>query len=120
MILGRFYLKRTQDRNLIGQFSNQAMNENITENAIFTGNGRIDDDFVGNYDSTWVENGEGQRTSTLEIRLIPNTQLYRLTWINANESIEFHGEGFVIDNMLIGDYRDLEIQNLIGSRNLRQ
>lgn len=101
-IIGRFYLKIDENSNLIGQFSNNTHLINFTEQAIrITGNG-----FVGNFQSSWTDDF-GSFEATLKIDLKPNsTEIFSLTWIS--EANSFWGEGIIIDNMLIGDYRNFE------------
>lgn len=113
MIFGRFSFTQTPDGNILGEFSNQHMNTNSPERARLDGNADINNPFVGNYNSRWSDPGGVPRSSTLAIELIPNTQLYMLTWINTDERIEFYGQGFIVDNALTGSYMDVELLELV-------
>lgn len=111
MVLGRFYLKQTQNGNLLGEFSNYRMNQIITESANLVPDGKSNkNNFEGRYRSSWLER-EDSTFSNLEIQLIANTQLYRITWRNNIENTIFHGQGFIVDNILIGDYMDNDLRN---------
>jgi len=105
--IGRFYFKRTQNGNLIGEFSNNFSSSNSTESADAI---TRTTDFIGNYETTW-----GERASAvfgnLSITYKPGSgdSIYILEWTDEENNKMFIGEGFVVDNMLIGDYRDFEL-----------
>lgn len=107
MILGRFYLKLTSNGNLHGEFSNYSMNRITAESADFIPNESYNG-FVGRFRSTWLEI-DGPTFSDLQIQFNENTQIFTLIWRNTNERAIFHGEGFLIDDILIGDYMDNEL-----------
>lgn len=106
-LIGRFYFKKTGNYNLLGEFSNNKSNLIFTESADTTGHDSSKD-FIGTYNATWQENGEAF-FATLTITFKTNTtqQIFELKWMNNNEII-FIGEGFVFDDVLIGDYRNFE------------
>jgi len=113
-LIGRFFFKLTDSKNLIGEFSNNLSKRNYTESAdrIFTvaGGGKFD----GDYYSTWYEEEEHESAlAKLEIRQKPECEnIYSLKWslIRTNKLPDvcptFRGEGIVCDGMLIGDYRN--------------
>ena len=106
-IIGRFYFKRTQNHNLIGEFSNSVHRRNYTESADCI---KAIENFVGEYHATWQDNGEAI-FSKLTINWKPNTgnTIFQLEWTSKNGDKMFEGEGFLFDNVLIGDYRNFEI-----------
>lgn len=103
-IKGRFYYKQTLNGNLIGEFSNNKTDENLTESGIIRTS--FTEPFIGNYDVCWYENGP----QYLKLEIIYRTnnhEIYKLTWRKpkTNEPA-FEGEGFIVDNILIGNYEN--------------
>ena len=99
-IIGRFYFQIDDSGNLSGTFSNNLHTTNYSEQALrISGIG-----FIGQFKSTWSDNlGNGE--ADLKISLKQNSQnIYTLLW--SNESTQFFGEGILVDNTLIGDYRN--------------
>jgi len=103
-IIGRFYFKLNENQNLSGMFSNNLHKSNYAEQALrISGSG-----FVGEYKSSWTDN-LGTWEANLEISIKKDcVDIYSLHWLNENSSIQFYGEGFIVDNILIGDYRNYE------------
>jgi hypothetical protein len=103
-IRGRFYFIQKNKRNLIGEFSNNESNFISTESADKVSL-TIEDDFIGDYRSSWQENGESLY-SDLKIRYKNGTSqtIFSLDW-NRNGLPIFVGEGMLCDNILIGDYQ---------------
>lgn len=108
-ILGRFYFKQTNYRNLIGEFSNNESKINLSESANileFYG-----EQFIGKYRTTWFEFSVNTLILEITFKESTNNNIYSLTWRNEeNNNIIFWGEAFIVDNILIGDYRDFEKQ----------
>lgn len=103
MIIGRFYFRLTTSGNLIGEFSNNLSLKNSTESADRIKGSATS--FLGEYQSTWHEGGQSELL-TLSIQTKPSAQnIFSLTWYDAN-GVNFWGEGFIVDRLLIGDYRD--------------
>ena len=105
-ILGRFYFKQTQQGNLIGEYSNQNSKEVWSESAN-KDKDNPNEPFIGKYTSTW---GESDSAKLCELTIEPKrntTGIFSLSWIKGKEPI-FKGEGFIADNILIGDYQDCE------------
>lgn len=106
MIQGNFYFKLTERGNLIGEFTNNGMEkrwdiESANYHSGTKGN------FVCIYISTWLEE-EKAFTSKLTITNDEEKKgFYKLDWIRNGKKI-FCGDGFVIDNILYGDYRSYE------------
>ena len=102
-VIGRFYYKQTRNGNLIGEFSNNKSERNYTESAnILSG---FFAEFIGNYTATWNENAP--TSLDLIITNKPSTNgIFTLTWSENGKAI-FKGEGFIVDNILIGDYQDI-------------
>jgi len=105
-IIGRFYFKMTKTGNLIGEYSNGGMKEVKTESADAISKNQ---GFVGTYHSTWAEGNKIDLT-TLHINHKPDTtnKIYSLEWKDQSNTIIFWGEGMLVDDLLIGDYRDFK------------
>lgn len=103
-LIGRFYLKLTINGNLMGEFSNNIENKVFTESADFVDKEKSEDQFSGNYNSTWQENNE-PIFAHLKI-VLKNKGLYSLTWSDIGKSKKFIGEGMLVDDMILGDYRE--------------
>jgi hypothetical protein len=101
-IKGRFYFKKTQSGNLLGEFSNNDTLTNFTESADLVSNEKIES-FEGTYNSSWQENGT-PHFAKLKI-LKKSNSIYSLEWTKKKPPHNF-GEGFLVDGMLIGNYRD--------------
>jgi hypothetical protein len=99
-IRGRFYFKRTSNRNLLGEFSNHQSALIYTESADATVQS---DDFVGSYRSTWQEAGTPLFADLVISRCPRNQNLFEVVWSRARTVI-FTGEGMLCDEVLIGDY----------------
>jgi len=106
LLIGRFYFKKTQNGNLIGEFSHSGSLINLTESADIDG---YNDNFIGNYYTTWQEN-KLPLSAELKIEFKPKSgdRIYNLTWKEGGNEI-FLGEGFLFDNILIGDYRNFKV-----------
>lgn len=115
MIIGRFYFRQTNNGNLLGEFSNNVMSGNSTESADRIP-GSLEINFIGNYNSTWF----GHEAQFLHLNISPkrgtNETIFSLIWTDSNGNPNFRGEGFISDNLLIGNYWDNEVHNEIGNR----
>lgn len=113
---GHFYLKLTDSKNLIGEFSNSNCNGNYTEGADLDTSQPPPDSgkFSGYYYSTWHDDSDGHESvlAKLEIRRKHN-DIYSLEWYVADRlagrsgnsfELRFRGEGMLCDGTLIGDY----------------
>lgn len=113
MILGRFYFKQTVNGNLLGEFSNDESPRNVCEcSNIVSG---LDEPFIGQYRSTWFERTAQSLTLEIGFKEDTNNTIYTLQWRN-NRRIIFHGEGFLVDDILIGDYRDFEMEDVFRAQ----
>lgn len=104
-LIGRFYFKQTDNGNLIGEYSHNTSEFISTESAE-----RVSetDGFVGEYQTSWLSD-DGAIASTLTIQQSDRSnRIFTLRWVY--EGGFFIGEGFLVDGMLIGDYRDFEIE----------
>ncbi|RZJ69217.1 hypothetical protein [Flavobacterium sp.] len=115
MINGRFYFRLTDSGNLVGEFSNQSSPTQSAESANRIGTTGIG--FVGEYNSVWMED-DGPSNMVLVITEIPG-RLFSLTW-NGTNGVVFRGEGFLVDGLLIGNYWDIDLENLIPEANRRR
>lgn len=99
-LAGRFFFKQTNNGNLLGEFSNNQGPDVSTESCDIIG--CHTHPFLGDYHSTWQENGTAV-FSKLSITPKPNApKLFVLHWTGATN---FHGEAMVCDSGLVGDYR---------------
>jgi len=118
-LIGRFYFKLTDSKNLIGEFSNnhETCKRNYTESADRDQQKPGDDKFVfvGEYFTTWhdyIDNKHGSGLAKLEIKRKSGCEnIFLLTWWlmeNNKTGVDpsFWGEGMLCDGVLIGDYRD--------------
>lgn len=102
-IIGRFYFKMTKNGNLIGEYSNSGMSTIDSESANAKTNQH---GFIGKYESVWSEDDKSFLTLIeIEHRDETNQKLYSLKW-KKNKKTIFWGEGMIVDDMLIGDYRN--------------
>lgn len=109
MINGRFYYMQTESGNLMGEYSNQTSDRNVPESAELIEGNRP---FVGSYNSTWFERIDGESVSmilTIDFKPGSEGRLFRLTW-QVNGEDHFYGEGFIFNNLLIGNYWDPELE----------
>jgi hypothetical protein len=104
-IIGRFYFKQTNYGNLIGEFSNNEMNRNLTESANILES--YEAMYTGKYRTTWFETGTTTLILEITFREQTDNNIYILVWRNEKNETIFKGEGFIVDNILIGDYQDL-------------
>jgi hypothetical protein len=98
-IRGRFYFKKTTNKNLVGEWSNNG------ENRVFTESSDLDepvDGYSGTYNSTWQEQGEAI-SSRLKITIKGAGPLFSLEW-RVDGAPRFQGEAMLCDDILIGDY----------------
>lgn len=113
MILGSFYLRQVNNGNLLGEFCNNTMMTSSTESA-----DRIvisqESNFEGVYNSTWFENGAEVYTLNIQA-LPPPATVFILEWTNASNNVVFRGEGFLMGNILMGNYWDENVHNIIGN-----
>jgi hypothetical protein len=106
LLIGRFYFKKTDHGNLIGEYSNRHGNESrvFAEAAsrMTTGTG-----WIGKYLSSWHESPRGPAEwAELSIKRKPgNSGVFVLSWKRGNEEL-FVGEAMQCDGMLVGDYSD--------------
>jgi hypothetical protein len=102
-LIGRFYFKRTDNGNLIGEFSNNTSVRNAGESAEVICSS---DKFIGEFHSTWYEDGL-PCLAKLKIDFKPGTNntIYSLRW-EVTDGEGYWGEGILCDGILIGDYRD--------------
>lgn len=102
--IGRFYFKRTKTGNLIGEYSNSEMTEVRTESSNAISESQS---FVGKYQSIWSD-GTDSTSAILSINYKPHTnnRIYSLEWTNSSGKILYKGEGMLVDDILIGDYRN--------------
>ncbi|WP_247095034.1 hypothetical protein [Arenibacter sp. S6351L] len=112
MILGSFFLRMTNNGNLLGEFCNNTLSTSSTESADRISN-LSERTFVGTYNSTWFNNGA--EAYILDIQSLPEpATVFILEWTNRITNNIFRGEGFLIGEMLIGSYWDIELQNELG------
>ncbi len=112
MIHGRFCFIRTQNGNLLGEYSNQLSRFNATECAELRRRDEEEPPFAGTYRSTWLEDdGPEDMLLTIGPRPSERDSIYKLTWSRGTEVV-FYGEAFVFNDVLIGNYWDAEVDRL--------
>lgn len=99
-IIGRFYLKQTTNRNLLGEFSNNKSGEIFTESADLMPE-ETGDNYVGKYCSTWRE---GTAAIFADLSISKSGQLFKLKW-ETSSNLKYEGEAMLCDNTLVGNYR---------------
>jgi len=103
-IIGQFYLKKTDNGNIIGEFSN-----NLSD-GVYSMSGDLlegESGFTGTYRVTWREKNEGIFTYLEISYLYENNKLFKLVWKDNKKKELFEGEGMLSDNLLIGSYRTM-------------
>jgi len=101
-IAGRFYFKRTSNGNLVGEWSNNAESRAFSESADLKES--VDGQYLGVFDSTWLENQTPILARLTITRKQKSTSLFTLQWRGQSN---FDGEGMLCDDILIGDYHSL-------------
>lgn len=108
-LIGRFYLNKSKNGNLVGEFSNNRINFVSSESADIQEN-ESKTDFIGIYNTTWQQEGKPFFCKlTINHKQNTSQRIYTLEWLDQNSNLIFIGEGFVFENTLIGDYRDFQI-----------
>jgi hypothetical protein len=110
-LLGRFFFQKTDNGNLIGEYSNNLGTGVSTESADWI-KGCEDKEcanckYHGTYHSSWLEGREPQ-FAELKISQKPgDPKLFKLEWReDKNPNPIYVGEGMLCDGILIGDYHD--------------
>ena len=107
-IVGRFYFKQTSNYNLIGEYSNNLSENNLSECANKVD--EITEQFIGKYITTWFDNESISLDLIISHKKKSNKSIFTLNWQNRNDEIYFYGEAFLVDEILIGDYRNFELK----------
>ena len=105
-IAGRFFFKKTDNGNLIGEFSNNDPSSKISTESADLQPEIHNSGFIGTFHSTWQEAGK-PFFAVLTISQKTNSKLFTLEWNRNNEPI-FKGEGMLVDGVLIGDYHQVK------------
>ena len=109
MINGRFYYMQTESGNLMGEYSNQMSKSNTPESAELIKGTKP---FIGCYNSTWFERIDGESVSmilTIDFKPESKGRILKLIW-QVNGEDQFYGEGFIFNNILVGNYWDPELE----------
>ena len=106
-VIGRFYFKKTQSGNLIGEYSNNNIDKIISESADLISQ-NTSNDFIGIYNSTWIESNLPEHCElTIKHKPNSNNNIYQLVWLRISDrEILFTGEAMLVDGILIGDYHN--------------
>lgn len=120
-LIGRFYLKLTDSKNLIGEFSHNLRGRVYTEGAFrkpCSDGEQVrnpeDTEYVGIYFSTWYDEDEDAKCVFSELEIVKKHQnIFSLEWHlvdnNGQRSRQiFWGEGMLSDGKLVGDYRNFK------------
>jgi hypothetical protein len=116
-LIGRFFFKLTDNKNLIGESSNSGDRRIYAESADRIPDGTDDGSFSGKYNHTfchYYENGKVEGVvAKLTIWRKPDCQNIFSLKIEVQNNMPpaertFWGEGMLCDGMLIGDYRNFK------------
>ena len=110
-LIGRFYFRKTNKGNLIGEYSNNFALGIYTESAdSFQDTSKSSsENFIGKYTSTWHENNLAiYSILTIEYRKDTIDKIYTLKWDDKRGNTNFWGEAMLFGDVLIGDYRNFE------------
>jgi len=109
-IYGRFYYKQTQNLNLLGEFSNYTTFRNHTESADINHTNDSEmkispQPFIGEYTATYQTDNEAYLLKlSISYKSNSNNSIFTLKWTDKSNKTVFEGEGFLVDNLLVGDY----------------
>lgn len=107
VVLGAFYFMQAKSGNLTGEFTNNGLNDILTECS----NKRdcFKHKFIGEYDTTWFEDGIGQHlVLSISFKKNSNSKLYQLIWKTTKGKDVFNGVGFITGEKLVGYYKTTE------------
>lgn len=107
-IIGRFYFKQTLNLNLIGEYSNNISLKNLSECANKTD--KETEPFIGKYQTIWFEKEPISMDLIIDYKEKTNKRIFTLTWEDKLKKQIFNGEGFIVDKILIGDYRNFKLK----------
>ncbi len=108
-ITGRFYLKKTSNGNLLGEWSNDHSGEKVSTESCDLIAGSLDfsenakGSHAADYYSTWQENGNAVLA---QLKISQNNRLFSLDW-QCKPPAHFEGQGMLCDDILIGDYHQV-------------
>ncbi len=105
-LIGRFYFKRTENGNLIGEYSHNTSKFIASECSEPIG---ITNGFLGTYNSTWIHGKSAIISELIITKSERSCKIFKLEW-KYSDAKHFWGEGFVVDGILIGDYRDFVLE----------
>ncbi len=110
-IRGRFYFTKTDNGNLIGEFSHNQCATIFTETAQLIDSTGTPGEYPGTYHSAWLDDDGGNNTAAILAELTitptgPNDPRFDLNWrVIAPERQELYtGQAMLANGMLIGDY----------------
>lgn len=101
-LIGCFYLRKTKSGNILSEFTNNLDAKIITESADINESDDINK-FPGKYFTTWQEEKAAILMSLTIKQNILISKKFQLEWSKDGE-IVFLGEGFLLENDLIGYY----------------
>ena len=117
-LIGRFYFKKTDNGNLIGEYSHNFSLSNDSECSNNLNKDILSNNsFIGKYETCWKEKKPCSCIIEISFKNLNNqtsNSIYTVLWKDNNRTI-FWGEGFLVDGMLIGDYRDSDTNNFINN-----
>jgi hypothetical protein len=100
---GRFYLKKTANGNLLGEWSNDSTPGIFTESCDLDGG--PNQSFAGTYFSTWRE---GTEVFVATLIIEDRGNVFDLDWRGNNGRFAFVGQGMLrMDGVLEGDYHSI-------------
>ncbi len=101
-VTGHFYFKQSGNGNLTGEFANNKSTSPSIENCevIIAGASA----YFGVYKSTWMEGDELRQAELTISPKLPSSGLFKAHWRGTTS---FKGEGMILGDALIGNYRQL-------------
>ncbi len=105
-VRGRFYLTKSANGDLTGEFSHDRSPAVFTETAIRTPADQPPAHFTGTYQSHWIEDSGPVQADLTIIPVEGSDRLVNLRWNRRNSTDRmFNGQAMIVDQMLIGDYQ---------------
>ena len=100
-VRGSFHFRLTNAGNLLGEYFNNYGNIISSEstNRINPGIG-----FVGQYVTSWIENGQEAIINNLEIQPTRNVNMFTLVWTDLNGKVTFRGKASLSEENIIYGY----------------
>ncbi|MBE98888.1 MULTISPECIES: hypothetical protein [Flavobacterium] len=108
-IIGSFYMKKTEDGNLQGEYTNNEQFTVSTENSVLLVAGP--EPYLGEYATTWREPDKVMHArlivSAISAKDTNTYAKYKLVWSDLNNVPIYEGEAILAEGLLIGHFVSL-------------